>query len=363
MEDSAGDVEFYIAIGLTKGCIIAGCATIWFGRIITVGSTPTCKDTILAIEFSAIDDQRNSSIFGVTIYITTRFTRSTGIGPQSRTHISATSGIDTINLLIFRTEDTTIDDNLGVGISWIHNFIFMLIGVVACIADQVVLCHIIRTVKHHLFAGVVPICDSIIRSMVSISSDTIHTTCSCTKDAAEDIALLGIAFWKNREGSAVDGDGAVAIEWVVDFYIARMSTSHTTAIKFGNNYAAVYDSIIIIFRMCWVEGDVGSTHIGVARKLIGLISIGEFQFCLCSQGSVYDASHLTTPDDDIHIGIHRTLVVSGKDDTGIIVVRSFYTINGFLLVVGIVPCSVDIHCNGTFDRLGWSSHHTIEFRH
>ena len=69
----------------------------------------------------------------------------------------------------------------------------MLVGVIACIAYQVVLCLIIRTVKHHFFAGV-PICDSIIRSMVSISSDTIHATCSCTKDTAEDIVFLCVAF-------------------------------------------------------------------------------------------------------------------------------------------------------------------------
>ena len=81
---------------------------------------------------------------------------------------------------------------------------------------------------------------------------------------------------------------------------------------------------------------------------------------MCSQGSVNDTSHLSTPDDDVHIGIHRTLVVSGKNDTGIIVVGSFNTINDSLLVVGIVPFSVDIHGDGTLDRLGWSSHHTIQ---
>ena len=83
--------------------------------------------------------------------------------------------------------------------------------------------------------------------MVSFSSDTIHTTCSCTEDTAEDIFLLGVVIWQNLEGSAVDGDGAVAIEWVVDRYTARMSTSHTTAIKFGNNYAGILFFYLIVF--------------------------------------------------------------------------------------------------------------------
>ena len=115
--------------------------------------------------------------------------------------------------------------------------------------------------------------------MVSIGTDTIHTTCSCTKDTAEDFVFLGVVFRQNLEGSAVDGNGAVAIERVVDFYIARMTTTHTTAIKFGNDYAVVIilETIdVLICRIGWIEGDVGSAHIGVARNLIGLISIGEF---------------------------------------------------------------------------------------
>ena len=119
--------------------------------------------------------------------------------------------------------------------------------------------------------------------------------------------------------------------------------------------------------MFWVEGDIGSTHIGVARHLVFLVVVGEFKLCLCAQGSVYDTSHLTTPDDDIHIGIHGTLVVSGKDDTGIIVVGSglFGLIRHEDLsrrIILVVPCSVDIHRNGTFDRQIWRSHHAIEFR-
>ena len=208
------------------------------------------------MEFSSIDGKENGGFSLASIYVTARLTWD-GIrrSPQSRTHISATSGIDAVNLLCLRTEDTIIDDDLGVGILRIHNGVFMLIGVIACIADQFVLCHIIRTVKHHVLAGV-PICDSFIRSMVSSGTDTIHTTCSCTKDTAEDIALLGVVFWKNLEGSAIDGDGAVAIEWVVDIYFAVMSTTHTTAIKFGNDNAGIIYLLRIIafpiFRTGWV---------------------------------------------------------------------------------------------------------------
>ena len=50
-----------------------------------------------------------------------------------------------------------------------------------------------------------------------------------------------------------------------------------------------------------------------------MVIVGEFKLCLGSQSSVDDTCHLTTSDDDIHIGIHRTLMVSSKNDTGIII--------------------------------------------
>ena len=81
MEDSAVDIERYIAVGLTEGSIVAGIATIWGGRIIFVGSTSTCKDAILAEEFSTRDSQRNSFFLCVSIYITTRCTWNTFVGP------------------------------------------------------------------------------------------------------------------------------------------------------------------------------------------------------------------------------------------------------------------------------------------
>ena len=85
-----------------------------------------------------------------------------------------------------------------------------------------------------------------IGSVITIT-DTIHTTSSSTEDTAKDIALLGVVIWQNLEGSAIDGDGAVAIEWVVDIYTAVMSTSHTSAIKFGNNHAGILFFFFIVF--------------------------------------------------------------------------------------------------------------------
>ena len=145
----------------------------------------------------------------------------------------------------------------------------MLIGVIACIADQFVLCHIIVTIKHHVFAA--PIGDSVIRGMVGIGTDTIHATSSCTEDTAENEICLFVIFWQNLKGAAIDGDGALTIERVVDFYVARMTTTHTTAIKFGNDYAVVIilETIdVFICRIGWVEQNVGSTHECIQRNII-----------------------------------------------------------------------------------------------
>ena len=314
MEGSTGDIEFYIAIGLTEGSIVAGITTIRIAGIILVGSTSTGKDTVFTIEFSAVDGKRyDGSITFDSIYITTRFTWSSKFcRPQSRTHISATSGIDAINRFCFRTENAILDDNLGVGFERIYIGI-NIICVIAVVVNQIVLGIFVRTIKHHFFLGT-PIGDAFIWCMgfvcIFTITDTIHTACSSTKDAAEDFAV--VAFRKNLKGSAVDGDGAVAIEWVVDFYISCiMATSQTTAIKFGNNHAVVNVCIIVIFRMLWVEGDVGSTHECIQWYIVGLTSVTQCKLALSTQGSVYDTCHLATPHDDIHISIHCTLVVSG----------------------------------------------------
>ena len=205
------------------------------------------------MEFSVIDGKRNGSFSLASIYVTTRRAwDGTVICPQSTAHISATSGIDAVNLSIccIRTKDTIIDDDLGVGKERIYIGIIIIICVIAMVLNQFAFGICVRTIKHHVFR-IIPVGDACIRCMgigiVITITDTIHTTCSCTEDTAEDIALLVVAFWKNLEGSAIDGDGTVAIEWVVDCYIAVMSTTHTTAIKFGNNHASILFFYLIVF--------------------------------------------------------------------------------------------------------------------
>ena len=57
-------------------------------------------------------------------------------------------------------------------------------------------------------------------------------------------------------------------------------------------------------------------------------------------------------------------MASGKDGTGIIVVASFFGIFfgiiGSFFIICVVPLSINIHRDGTLDRLIRSSHHTIE---
>ena len=79
-----------------------------------------------------------------------------------------------------------------------------------------------------------------------------------------------------------------------------------------------------------------------------------------TQGTIYHTRHLATFYDDIYIGIHRTLMTAGKDGTGIIVVASLFGIIGSFLIICIIPFSINIHRDGTLDRLIRSSHYTIE---
>ena len=148
MEDSAIDIECYIAVGLTEGSIVAGFSlsilgSVRIGGVIPVGASSSCKDTVLAIEFSVIDGKRYNGCFSIaSIYVTTRLTwDGTGRCPQSRTHITATSGIDAINLPIFfvRTKDTIIDDDLGVGFERIYIGISIISCVIATVGNQIAL--------------------------------------------------------------------------------------------------------------------------------------------------------------------------------------------------------------------------------
>ena len=83
--------------------------------------------------------------------------------------------------------------------------------------------------------------------MVLVGADTIHTSCSCTIDAAEDFVIHVVAVRQDFEGTAIDGDGAIAIEWVVDFYRTIMATTGTAAIKLGDDDTVVDVFVIVVF--------------------------------------------------------------------------------------------------------------------
>ena len=54
-------------------------------------------------------------------------------------------------------------------------------------------------------------------------------------------------------------------------------------------------------------------------------------------------------------------MVTGKDDTGVIIALPFFAVYCLFFVVCVVPCPVDIHGDGTLDRKVGGSHHAIEF--
>ncbi len=54
-------------------------------------------------------------------------------------------------------------------------------------------------------------------------------------------------------------------------------------------------------------------------------------------------------------------MVTGKDDTGVIIALPDFAVYCLFFVVCVVPCSVDIHGDGTLDRKVRGPHHAIEF--
>ena len=83
--------------------------------------------------------------------------------------------------------------------------------------------------------------------MVLVGADTIHTSCSRTIDAAENFVIHVVAVRQNFESTAIDSDGAIAIERVVDVYRTIMATTGTAAIKLGDDDTAVDVFIIVVF--------------------------------------------------------------------------------------------------------------------
>ena len=83
--------------------------------------------------------------------------------------------------------------------------------------------------------------------MVRVGADTIHTSCSSTIDTAEDFVIHVVVVRQDFEGTAIDGDGAIAIERVVDVYRTIMATTGTAAIKLGDDDTVVDVFIIVVF--------------------------------------------------------------------------------------------------------------------
>ncbi len=73
------------------------------------------------------------------------------------------------------------------GQSWVYLGICMCVSIVAIIHTKISFCCIIVAKSHDRFrTAVCPVRDTVIRCVICIISDTIHTTCSCTIDTAED---------------------------------------------------------------------------------------------------------------------------------------------------------------------------------
>ena len=141
----------------------------------------------------------------------------------------------------------------------------------------------VRSVEHHV-AVVVPVRNAIVGrvgvgSVVAIS-DAVHTARTGSEDAAENVVILLVVFRKNLEGAAVDGDGADAVEGIVDNHVARMSTTGTATVKLGYDDTLVGVFVLVIDRRCRVERDVGSSHKRIAGHVVCLVFVRQSQFGL-----------------------------------------------------------------------------------
>ena len=80
--------------------------------------------------------------------------------------------------------------------------------------------------------------------MMGVISDTVHTTSSSTVDTAEDV--FRITFRRNFEGSTLDGDGTITVEWVFYQFTTIKTTSCTTTVNLGDFYTAIDIRILIV---------------------------------------------------------------------------------------------------------------------
>ena len=224
----------------------------------------------------------------------------------------------------------------------------MRVCIVAFIHAKISFCCIIVAKSHDRFrTAVCPIRDTVIRCMIGIISNTVHTTCSCTVDTAED--FFWCTFCWNQEGTTLYGNGAITIEWVFYPLTTLKTTSCTTTVNLSNLYTAIDILILVIFRLCRVYQDVGASHIGVVRCIVKYIVI--YCFSSCTQRTISHTSYLSTLDNDVNIANHSSLMVACKN-YGNVKVR-------IVIIMIIVEITVDIYINSTLDRHVRATHHTI----
>ena len=182
-----------------------------------------------------------------------------------------------------------------------------------------------------------------------IITNTIITTSTRTIDSTEQGFFHCIICRKNFESSTIYCNGAISIERVIYYIISTITTACTSTIKFRNNhFTVVYFSLTI----SWVNKDVSSTRIGIAWEIIGCIIVFEIIGSMLTKSSIYDTTHITTLEDNIHIGIHCTLMATSQHDTTIIVRICF--------VVFIIKISININGNSTLDWQIRCSHQSIK---
>ena len=258
---------------------------------------------MVTIECTTSNSQGRNRFTCLAIDVTSIFTwNNTPIIKQTRTHKSATAGINAVNRLSWRTEDTSINDNIRIGLRRINHCIWIsrIIWIIAFYRNKFSLCICVRTIEHNSTVRI-PICDMLIHSRIFIISNAVVTTCTSTEDSAENHILLWVIFRKDSECSAIDCHRTVSIEWILDSYTASKTTSSTAAIKLCDDNLA----IVTISR---VNKDISPTRIGVVRESVVLTVIIEIEVFLISHVSVYHTSHVSALNDDIQIGIHRSLM-------------------------------------------------------
>ncbi len=229
MEGSAADVQFHVAVGLGEGLVVCGSATICIVVVIVLCAATCGEDSILAIEGSAIDGECGYSCAFFSIYVATIFTWCSILWPQRTAHIAATTCINSIDWFGRSTEDAAIDYNLGVSFCRVNIGRAVVARIVASIVYQIVFSCGVRTVIHRILVGI-PVWNVCVCCIVGIITDTIHTTCTRTEDATKNLAFLAVVFRQNLEGTAIDGNGAIAIEWVVYLGVCILATTRTTTI-------------------------------------------------------------------------------------------------------------------------------------